>query len=523
MSLANRLYDAPHGQTGATSASDIPRLYVAGSLPSIPATWAYEGRLQIYNQVGNCSVKLLSGDLPPGYSIGVDNATKEVVIRWPSNLSASTAMPNANFSEGDVGWNKGQGWSIIEGDNVLDPDDPGNSWEGLFVHQIGESSMMSQAFIPVQPGQTITASIDVQTGNAREHSHGAAVRIGFYDVFGTHVGGGDGNVVKETTHDDWAKSSITIPVPPAAEFVNGGFASYRMHQDYALWVDNFQWSVEQPTQGTTVAETIPLSLRVTDSDLRTADWSGSIVVDPPAEITSLISFNNDLLTDQVGPAWTLNSQTITNRWGGGSVVVPFLDDVLSRGGNAMNVCPDTNAGDGTYDYQPFPNRGIRRFLGDGALNDSDFCIEMFVRLNLHHETDGAEQSFFKLITADNTRIWFGCRTNATNNPFVYDWAANMVQTETHLPIYLPSGQYLHYALTRSGNIITSWINGVKAVVWTVNPSGISFASTTEVLLGHVDGNSQTSFGWPGQIDSFRITKDWARYTENFTPPLTLLG
>lgn len=279
MSIANKLYDVPHGQEGSVNAvADLPSLYVDGTLANANSQLPYEGRLQIHNAVGACSVKLLSGDLPPGHSLSVDNSTLEVVVRWPAYVSATATLPNANFSEGDKGWDKGTGWSIIEGNNVLDPSDSGNSWEGLFVHQMGESSMMSQSFIKAEPGKSYTASIDVQTGGAREHSHGAAVRLAFYDANGNKIGGDDGNVVKQTTGDGWATSSLTITSPPNTATIKGGVASYRMHQDIALWVDNFKWNVQQDSQGTNVQGDIPLSIEVKDSSGRTADWSGVIHV-----------------------------------------------------------------------------------------------------------------------------------------------------------------------------------------------------------------------------------------------------
>ncbi|MCZ5970843.1 hypothetical protein O5281_26625, partial [Escherichia coli] len=60
-------------------------LYITGTLPYVASRLAYEGRLQIHNAIGRCSVEILPGSdaLPPGSSIYIDHATQEIVIVWP--------------------------------------------------------------------------------------------------------------------------------------------------------------------------------------------------------------------------------------------------------------------------------------------------------------------------------------------------------------------------------------------------------------------------------------------------------
>lgn len=511
MSIANKLYDVSHGKTTGIDISSLPTMYIDGTLPDVPAGDSYEGRLQIHNNVGACTVKLLSGDLPGGYVLTVDNTNSQVVLTWPTRTLTST-LPNNNFAQGDTGYTKGAGWSIVQGDNTLDPDDPGNSWEGLFVHQIGESAMMSTSLVPCTPGKTYTASIDVQTGNAREHSHGAAVRINFYDVSGTRLdgAGGDGNVVKQTTGNAWAKSSVSVTAPPLANYISGGFASYRMHQDYALWVDNFQWNVEGSDVGTDTADIINLSLQVKDSLGRTADWSGTINVINATVAT--LNFNDDMVTDSTGRVWTLDSGVVTDRWGLQPVTAPYLDNTHAKEGSALSCCPDTNVHDGTFDYFGDANLGVHTILGSGAPETgTDFCLELFARINVYNETGNVAHAFANLGGMMlGVRLSTPVKLEATSIP------AALTQI-TNTPTVVSTGVYFHYALTRQGDLVSIWYNGTRIVTYS-GGSAWNIGATSALYVGNGNGSSATAFGWAGQLDNVRFTLGWARYTHEFTPP-----
>lgn len=64
---------------------DGPPLYITGVLPEITPRLAYEGRLQIHNAIGRCSVQIMPGSdpLPPGSTVYIDHATQQIVVAWP--------------------------------------------------------------------------------------------------------------------------------------------------------------------------------------------------------------------------------------------------------------------------------------------------------------------------------------------------------------------------------------------------------------------------------------------------------
>ena len=81
------------------------------------------------------------------------------------------------------------------------------------------------------------------------------------------------------------------------------------------------------------------------------------------------------------------------------------------------------------------------------------------------------------------------------------------------------GVWYHYALTRSGNTWRMFINGNQEA------SGTYTAAFNQALGGMRLGYSQWDGAngyYNGYIDDLRITKGYARYTANFTPPTSQL-
>jgi hypothetical protein len=76
--------------------------------------------------------------------------------------------------------------------------------------------------------------------------------------------------------------------------------------------------------------------------------------------------------------------------------------------------------------------------------------------------------------------------------------------------------WTHIAFVRSGTTLTCFLNGVS-VGTTTTASSIGSASA-----GSYIGSSQSGNYWFGYIDDLRVTKGYARYTSNFTPPTAAL-
>jgi hypothetical protein len=94
-----------------------------------------------------------------------------------------------------------------------------------------------------------------------------------------------------------------------------------------------------------------------------------------------------------------------------------------------------------------------------------------------------------------------------NNTYTASWATSLV-----------AATWYHLAITRSSGVCRCFINGVKQGSDITNTNDLGGTVATQI------GNWYTSPTYPfnGYIDDFRITKGYARYTANFTPPSSAL-
>jgi hypothetical protein len=173
-----------------------------------------------------------------------------------------------------------------------------------------------------------------------------------------------------------------------------------------------------------------------------------------------------------------------------------LSTAISKfGGSSM-------AFDGTGDYVLSSTSANLYAFGAG-----DFTIELWVYTNSVAATDQALVDF---------------RTANGYYPYLYlfngrvGYWLNSVDVITGSPGSITAGSWYHIALTRSGSSTKLFVNGTQ--------SGSTYTSATALLCGvnrPAIGSSGTSLGaYPlnGYVDDLRVTKGYARYTANFTPP-----
>ena len=149
--------------------------------------------------------------------------------------------------------------------------------------------------------------------------------------------------------------------------------------------------------------------------------------------------------------------------------------------------------DGTGDYLRLPARDFWNF------SSKNWTIEMWL-----YPTN-----------LSGTKIILENTTNGTNGLSIQTSGDDIVVYVTENVNFggtLVVNTWQHIALVRSGSTVTYYLNGVSTGSATLN-AGTGAAG---LWIGERNGGGVAPF--VGNIDDFRITRGFARYTGNFTPP-----
>jgi len=129
----------------------------------------------------------------------------------------------------------------------------------------------------------------------------------------------------------------------------------------------------------------------------------------------------------------------------------------------------------------------------------DFTIEMWLYLNasgtiaLFGHGDGSLANLYLYVNSTTPTVFFNS-TNVATGPAI------------------STSSWTHIAVTRSASVLRVFTNGV---------SGTSVANSTNLIAsGPITVGMSATFIQllNGYIDDLRVTKGYARYTANFTPP-----
>ena len=171
--------------------------------------------------------------------------------------------------------------------------------------------------------------------------------------------------------------------------------------------------------------------------------------------------------------------------------------------------------DGNSDYLTIPNSSALT-LGSG-----DFTVEAWVYLTndpthapiavLYDSTANRRSWWFALTTSSFLRLRVHLdETGNASNVMSFNGATTVTENVWH-----------HAALTRNGNTVKLWLDGVQDGSGTCSFS--VYNNTTDPLqIGTYFANGSPSAFFPGYIEDLRVTKGVARYTSTFTPPVAHL-
>lgn len=450
-------------------------LRVTGRLADASPGVAYEGRLQIRNAIGACSVSQVSGAiLPPGASLYVDNASHEVVLAWPA-YQETGALPfaggNGDFEAGDVGWEKGAGWSI----NTTASEGQGFGTYLATYRGQGESYMESAAFTPTYPGQAFTAQINVQQGASSKHNVGAGIAMRFYDLERNLLATQLGTFIDDGSGGAWHMSNGNFQSPANAFLVRGAVRADRTRQNKPLWVDSASWSL-QGIVGINYMTTLCMTLRVRDSAGRVVDWSGCVTVgNPSVGISAAVRHWWNL--DELSTATALADQTgnaalaVFNR-----PAVSFRGPTIRAGGSAS--IRFTGGGGAQSSY--FPG-----WIGE----TDDYCVAAWVRLD--GPTSSVERTLISDAPADDSTADVNFRVDVQVTPTgqaaaFWEYGVGIDETVTVSSPLTTGAHFLVVSRDSTAKVVTCHIDGVLvgSVPYTNSPTG-GRSPTKRLVVGNI--------------------------------------
>ena len=151
-----------------------------------------------------------------------------------------------------------------------------------------------------------------------------------------------------------------------------------------------------------------------------------------------------------------------------------------------------------------------------VLGSSDFTVECWV----YTGTTGSRSGIIGNRTgAGGDAVWC-IDLNPTN---VAGWGYIYFHTDNTQIVYsstnYSANTWFHLAVTRSGTTFRMFLGGTQVGSAT---SSINLSSTATMYIGAEGARADQSSPLNGYIDDLRVTKGYARYTANFTPPTAAL-
>lgn len=165
--------------------------------------------------------------------------TGSVVQPVSGSAPISTAITNPGFESGDVDWTKDVGWSIA----MVSPFT--GSWSAQW-NLTGTGKITNDDHIPVTPGQSITATCQVQQGASSAGEAGARVALAWFDSGDVEISESLGTMIDSASGGAWRQSTVTGVAPAGAAFVAVRAIGFRAGGSDPLWIDAFTWNYVAP-------------------------------------------------------------------------------------------------------------------------------------------------------------------------------------------------------------------------------------------------------------------------------------
>ncbi|MBP8233986.1 MAG: hypothetical protein KAY22_16940 [Rhizorhabdus sp.] len=173
----------------------------------------------------------------PLWQAGTSYAPGAIVQPASTPAPQPSALDNGNFESGITGWTLDTGFAIGQyGAGTIHD----GSWSLQF-NQTAQQRAINDAVVEVVPGQSITASCQVQQGASSAGAAGARVEIGWYDASDDLISFSQGNLIDSGSGGAWHRSTLTATAPADAAYARFAVTAFRSTGTARLWVDSCTW------------------------------------------------------------------------------------------------------------------------------------------------------------------------------------------------------------------------------------------------------------------------------------------
>ena len=185
-------------------------------------------------------------------------------------------------------------------------------------------------------------------------------------------------------------------------------------------------------------------------------------------------------------------------------------NVLETVGNAQISTAQSKFGGSSMAFDGSGDALILPASQNLALETGNFTIEMWVYgANNGGTVGGSYPRLFSLGTVQTTGSIESY--NAAGTLYVEIFGSSITFTASTLL----NSSWNHFAISRSGSSVKAFVNGTQVGSTLTNSTNLNRAASSTSIIG---ASTASTGNFNGYIDDLRITKGYARYTANFTPP-----
>jgi hypothetical protein len=415
----------------------------------------------------------------------VDNSANAFVITVNGNTSVqafSPFAPTTAYSAGTVG---GSGYFDGNGDYLTVPNNA--------AFDLGSGNATIEAWIyPASSGQTC-GIFDKRSGGANYSQFPQiALTSGAFIAYVSYTG------------SSWA-GTINGATPAANTWTHVAFV--RNANTWTLYVNGVSSGTPFTAAGSVYTSTDNLVIGAsTTAGLN--PFNGLISNARVVKGTALYTAN---FTPPTAPLTAIANTSLLLNYTNGGIIDATAKNVLETVGNAQISTAQSKFGgssmafDGSGDYLLLPSPQTQNFV----YGTRNFTIEFWFYMSA-------------LAGSGNFYVLYDGRPSVTTGAYV-NLAINNATPESYVNgttiitgSALSANTWYHFAYARSGSSTKMFINGTQVgSTYTDNTNYINAANRP--VIG-TSGFSIGSSNFNGYINDLRITRGYARYTSNFTPP-----